>query len=303
MVRLRRFRADDMPGMLAVHNASAAGGVGQGPTTREGLAAYWQSSGVRAERDLWVVAGREELLAYGGLRPWHSIGWLQVELVVHPAWRGQGLGQALLRRLVADARRRGASDLCAVAPDEPATGGRFLRRHGFQPSVARQHMRLQPVAAAEVTVPGFQLRTAGSDDCAALSEINNGAYATGERVGRADEAGYRRFLAESGARVWAAAELPAGRLVGLCEVREAEAVLDGAAVTTGHIGSLAVLPAYQRRGLGRSLLARGIGLCREAGWPSVELNSDRDNAPALHLYERLGFQPVYAFTVYRLALA
>ncbi|HPL29138.1 MAG TPA: GNAT family N-acetyltransferase, partial [Anaerolineae bacterium] len=128
MVRVRRFRWSDLDGVLAVRNACVTAGAGQGPATREGLAAYWSQGGVRAERDVWVVQGQDDLLAYGGLRPWHSPGWLQVEVAVLPAWRGQGLGGALLRRLSDDARQRRTAYLCAVAADEPAVAGRFLAR-------------------------------------------------------------------------------------------------------------------------------------------------------------------------------
>ncbi len=302
MVRLRRFRWSDLDGLLAVRNAGAVAEASQSPSSREGLAAHWSQGSVRAERDLWVVEGQENILAYGGLRPWHSPGWLQVEIAVLPAWQDQGLGDALLRRLVGDARQRATTYLCAVAGDEPAAASRFLLRNGFQPLVARQHMRLRPIVVPPVRpVPGFALRLARLNDCAALAGVNNAAYATGERSGRADEAGYRRFIEESGARVWVATE-SAVRIVGLCEVRETEATLDGAAAKTGHIGSLAVLPSHRRRGLGAWLLAQGVALCQEAGRPSVELNVDRDNVPALQLYMRSGFQSVYTFTVYRLAL-
>jgi mycothiol synthase len=301
MVRLRDSRRSDLQGILAVHNASAELEASQGYSTRESLEAYWRRD---RQYELKVLEASGQIVAYAGLRPWHSPGWLQIEIAVHPQWRGRGLGQGLLGRLIKSARARGALYLCAVAADTPGEGARFLARHGFLPHVPRQHMRLRPPVVPVVPeVAGFRLRLATGGDCAALSEVNNEAYAAGERVGLANAAGYRRFLAETGARVWVAEE-QAGRVIaGLCEVRRTEVVLDGAATNTGHIGSLAVRPSYQRRGLGRWLLAQGIALCRDAGWPTVELNVDRDNTPALRLYERAGFQPLYAFTVYRRSLA
>lgn len=300
MVRLRRFRWSDLDGLLAVYNAIAAANAGQ--STRETLQSPWRWSSLRAERDLWVAEDRGQIVAYGGLRPWHSAGWLQAEVAVHPGWRRRGLGRGLLARLLEVAQARGALHLCAVAPDEPGEEGSFLLQHGFQPFVPRLHMRLQPIVSPVAPpVAGYGLRLASDDDCAALAEVNNAAYDAGERVGRANAAGYRRFIDESGARVWVAEERASGLIAGLCEVRQVEAALSLPA-STGHIGSLAVLPTARRLGLGRWLLARGIDFCQQAGWPSVELNVDRDNAPALRLYEGAGFRPVYAFTVYRRSL-
>lgn len=301
MWHVRAFRPQDLEGMLAVQHASARAEAGQHRLSREGLQSYW---GRGSAKSLWVAEEGGQVVAYAGLRAWHSPGWLQAEVVVHPSQRGRGLGGALLRHLVSAARRGGAAYLCAVAPDEPAEGGRFLEHQGFAPHVRRQHMRLQPpTAPAAPEVPGFALRAAGPADYGALARVNNAAYDTGERVGQANAAGYQRFIEESGARVWVAERAPAGPVVGLCEVREKEMALGDGPVRTGHIGSLAVMPAYQGRGLGRRLLACGIDICRQQGWPTVELNVDRDNQPALHLYESAGFRPVYAFTVYRLTLA
>lgn len=303
MPRIRAFRLSDLDEILAVQNASALAETGSGPVSRGSLEANWRLGAEQAQRSLWVVEEGEQILAYGGLRSWHSPEWRQIEVVVHPARRGQGLGHALLRRLVSTGRQRGASYLCAIAADNPGEGGHFLERQGFEPYVPRQHMRLQPVVVpAAPEVPGFGVRPCGPTDYRALAQVNNAAFPTGERVGRANAAGYQRFVEDSGARLWVAEGAPAGPVVGLCEVREVEAALGGRAVRTGHIGSLAVLPAYQGRGLGRWLLSCGAGVCRENGWPSVELNVDRDNQSALHLYESAGFRLAYAFTVYRLAL-
>ncbi len=300
MVHLRPFSWSDLDNLLALHNAGVVPGSSQGQATRESLAAHWRQGSVQARRDLWVAETDGEIVAYGGLQPWHSAGWLQVEIVVHPAWRGRGLGRDLLAHLAALAEAAGTIYLCAIVDDEAAESRRFLLQHGFQAFLPRQHMRLYPIVRPEARpVEGYQVRLAGDEDCAALARVNNAAYEVGELAGRADAAGYRRFIRESGTRVWVAQERTTGQVAGLCEVRRRETVLDGARTPTGHIGSLAVLPTAQRRGLGRWLLAGGIDLCLQSGWPSVELNVDRNNAPALHLYESTGFQAVYAFTVYR----
>lgn len=303
MALLRRFRWSDLDGVLAVRNAEVGLVASQLPTTREGLEAYWRRALLRPERDLWLVERAGEVVAYGSLGPWHSAEWLQVEIVVHPEWRGRGFGQALLRRLVSRARALGVSYLGAVADDVQEETVDFLRRRGFEAFLPREHMRLRPIVAPQARpVAAYRLRPGVVEESAALARLTNAAYGDGEPVGQADAAGYRRYLAESRARVLVVEEAAGGQLCGLCEVYGRDVAIEGAIVQSGHIASLAVDPAHRRRGLGRWLLAGGIELCQETGWPSAELNVDRDNAAARRLYESVGFRPVYGFTVYRLAV-
>ena len=55
---------------------------------------------------------------------------------------------------------------------------------------------------------------------------------------------------------------------------------------------LAVAPAAQGQGLGRRLLEAAIARARELGATSLFLGSNRRLAPAVHLYEAVGFRHV-----------
>ena len=55
--------------------------------------------------------------------------------------------------------------------------------------------------------------------------------------------------------------------------------------------TIAVVPSRRGRGLGDQLLTALLDQARADGFPAISLSVEKDN-PALHLYERLGFQPV-----------
>jgi len=55
--------------------------------------------------------------------------------------------------------------------------------------------------------------------------------------------------------------------------------------------TIAVVPSRRGRGLGDQLLTALLDQAREDGFPAISLSVEKDN-PALHLYERFGFQPV-----------
>lgn len=60
----------------------------------------------------------------------------------------------------------------------------------------------------------------------------------------------------------------------------------------GRVFSLAVDPAFRKRGVAAALLERALELYRSEGIPAVRLEVRVDNAPAQALYRRFGFEPV-----------
>lgn len=64
----------------------------------------------------------------------------------------------------------------------------------------------------------------------------------------------------------------------------------GAAVDSADIQTLAVAPAHQGRGLGTTLLSALLGEAAGRGAREVLLEVRADNAPALALYGRHGFE-------------
>ena len=77
------------------------------------------------------------------------------------------------------------------------------------------------------------------------------------------------------------------------------ALEDGAVVGYGgvwlvideaHVTNVAVAPAFQRRGIGRRLMIELLRAARDKGMSCATLEVRAGNAPALHLYESLGFE-------------
>ncbi|WP_296597027.1 ribosomal protein S18-alanine N-acetyltransferase [Phenylobacterium sp.] len=73
-------------------------------------------------------------------------------------------------------------------------------------------------------------------------------------------------------------EDPAGVLICRAVAGEAEILTVG------------VAPWARRRGVGEALMTAAMGMARQAGAETMFLEVDVDNAPAVSLYERLGFE-------------
>lgn len=58
----------------------------------------------------------------------------------------------------------------------------------------------------------------------------------------------------------------------------------------GHITNIAVVPGRRREHVGEQLVTRLIDMTREEGLTSWTLEVRSDNAPAIALYEKLGFE-------------
>lgn len=125
----------------------------------------------------------------------------------------------------------------------------------------------------------MRLRAATSGDAAALAALERDAFPDpwSEGLVAAQLANARSFtlLAEA-----AAPGTAAGAATFLVAADEAELL------------RIAVRPAARRHGLARELLRAGLAHLRDRGIARCHLEVRADNAPAIGLYEGLGFAPV-----------
>jgi len=60
-------------------------------------------------------------------------------LAVDQAWRGEGIGSALLSRVRSELRRDGAMHLCLEVRASNRSAVAFYQRHGFHPEGLQEH--------------------------------------------------------------------------------------------------------------------------------------------------------------------
>lgn len=251
-----------------------------------------------------VLAGSPEVLGYAQL-PREGAA----ELLVDPAVRGRGLGTALaeqLERLAADPDGAPAALAGAAAGalevwahgGSPAAAALALSR-GYRPVRELQHRRralgpsvpLPPVELPDdVALRAFEV---GRDEEAWL-DLNARAFADHPEQGRWTAADLAARQAEpwfDPAGLVLAVDAQRGRLLASHWTK----VEDGA----GEVYVVAVDPGAQGRGLGRTVVLAGLHHLDSAGCASAELYVEADNAAALRLYERLGFELDTSDVLYR----
>ncbi len=253
------------------------------------------------------------------------------EIAVHPGARNHGLGGLLLDRVLRRTRSIWAHGALPAAHALAAARHLLIARellqmrrslngelppielpHPAGPTAAGPTAAESPAAASGVADHDpVRLRTfvPGQDEDAFLA-VNARAFSWHPEQGRLDRTGLAAEMAQdwfdpagfflavdSGDRVlgfhWTkvhAVDPTPGEL----------AVGDAQAGPIGEIYVLGVDPGSPVRGLGRPLSIAGLEYLRDRGLAAVMLYVEGDNAPAVRLYERLGFQRYLTDVVYRL---
>ena len=126
--QLRPMTAADIPAVLAVE----AAGYPSSTSAASAAAAYRRELSEN-EHALYSVltAGDEEMIGHGGL--WLLGDEAQIMIiVVHPAWRGRGLGEALFIYLLQQALAHHAARVTLEVRRGNAAARQLYRKYGFR---------------------------------------------------------------------------------------------------------------------------------------------------------------------------
>ena len=291
---------DDAAAVLALIVASDISELGeaQGYGLEE-LEADW--NGLELERDAWVALAPDGSMAGYGYVGHRRHVRMDIEAHVHPSHLGRGIGVSLIRLTEERAREHvplapgGARVVVNNWINARNTAARaLLERAGYAP--ARYFWRME-TELGEVPAPdwpaGLAVRAGMiGEDLRPYYETVEEAWSGqwghvplsfAEWVTRRTERSFDPalwFLATEG-------DEPAG--VALCS--EAEGI--------GWVETLAVRPAWRRRGLGLALLRHVFGDLRGRGLRRVGLGVDAANPTgATRLYERAGMRLAQQYATY-----
>jgi mycothiol synthase len=290
-----------------VQAATDADGVGP---LSEHVMLHLRYGGDPRARNLLLVS-HGELAGYAHLDPANPADLAEGpsgELVIHPAYRGQGLGLLLTRALIAEA---GPGPLRLWAHGDLPGAVALAAAAGFERVRALWQMRRslrspleRPQIAEGVTIRTFVV---GQDEDAWI-DLNSRAFASHpeqgawtredldlrEREPWFDPNGF--FLAERDGKLvgfhWtkihgAADPVPGGGAAARTHETHEEA--RGAHEAIGEVYVVGVDPDQRGLRLGRALTVVGLDYLRSEGLSQVMLYVDESNAPAIKLYQSLGF--------------
>jgi ribosomal protein S18 acetylase RimI-like enzyme len=229
----------------------------------------------------------DALVGFANLTPGDEI---ELQGIVHPAYRRRGIGRALLDAAVRECRHRGASGLTLVCEEAAPSGQAFAQAVGAAYRDAEHRMELDRAAYAQRPAPQWTLaiEPAGIEDLEALAAMRSGSCSLDRGNARAWA---MRYLRRPKQRFYI------GRLgaepVGMLRVSAVEPRV--------FVHSFVVRPEYRGRGYGRQILMSVLNRLIAEGWAHIMLEVATDNEVALTLYRSCGFHRVATYLYYWLS--
>ena len=213
-----------------------------------------------------------------------------LELVVHPTYRGEGVGTRLAQAVQHHAE---LPELKAWSHGGHEAAGRLAARFGFEPVRELWRMRLtHPSGMPDAVLPaGVVIRAfvPGQDEKAWLA-ANAAAFAHHPEQGAMTLADLHARMAEDWfdpAGFLLAESADGGELLGFHWTKVHPR--SGSHPSIGEVYVVGVTPQAQGSGLGKALTIAGIKHLQDAGEHAIMLYVDADNAAAVGLYRKLGF--------------
>lgn len=295
-MNVRAATADDFPAMLELLKADEEHLLGR--PSRIGLSDLrdWLSRVDLAE-DTWLLEEDGEVCALG----WCDLppgGDAAVGIgVVHPRWKGRGLGAQLAERSEARGAARGRRRMHQIAMGSDAAAPELFTRRGYREVRRFYEMAIQLDAPPEL--PDVPIEVLREEDARAFYEALDEAFADHwEHHTSSFEEWWRRHRTSPGfdLSLWLLVRVDGE----IAAVARNEAHRNGG----GYVGALGVRRPYRGRGYAKALLLRTFREFYDRGLPRVTLGVDAENPTgATHLYERVGMEVEQENVVYEKELA
>lgn len=234
-----------------------------------------------------VVEAPDQLVA------WATLADGRAEVDVHPAWRGRGVGSALLAWTEARARASGMADVRQVVTNADTGAHRLFERAGYHVHHTSWILEMQlGDVPPEVVIPlGITIRPYLPENAEAAYQVIEDAF--NEWPGRQPttfESWSAHVLAHAAfAPGLSRLAFDGDELVG------AALCLDYEGQDDGWVQQVATKGTHRHRGIARALLQSAFAAYHATGRRRVGLSTD-SRTGALTLYERIGMRVRRSYT-------
>jgi mycothiol synthase len=292
-VVLRTAGEADAPAVAALMNAVEEPLGGDSASSAADVLHYWNRS-----KDLKTLLAERNGRLIGSVETFaNDDGCLNADIYIHPELRGSGVDLTLLRISEEDARDRGLRRIMNGILEADTEAAELLEREGYMP--VRHFYRMTIELTRETPEPSwpegfalqpFDLERDGGVVHAVIEEAFEHEWG---HTPETPEEWHAHTLTRAGyaPELWI--------VVRDGDEIAAVTVCDAKRFGMAWIGTVAVRPAWRKRGLGLAMLHEAFDRFRERGETLAGLGVDAQNATgATRLYERAGMQRAWAAAVY-----
>lgn len=248
------------------------------------------AGGMKNINELMYFDG-DMLIGYMGICSFGGQATLEVNGMVHPEYRNQGVFKFLYTLLVAEWMRRPESSMLLLCDRKSASGQGFIKTTGarYHHSEYEMFLNMSMEKSSSRVVDGIVFRKATNNDAREIARQDSIYF--GDQPGANDEVIMLPEEEERKGVIILLAEKD-GEIIGKVHLQLVSGV--------GVIYGLGVLPQYRGKGYGRALLMEGIQKLKQTGARKITLQVVVDNASALHLYQSSGFVETSVMDYYEL---
>lgn len=212
---------------------------------------------------------------------------MEINGMVHPNYRRQGIFSKLFRLAISECKGRNARSILALCDNKSVSGLRFLDHAGavYQSSEFEMYLNYEAYEKIQKETHGITFRKATNEDASEIARQDEIYFA--DIIGEEDEedAHNEILLPEE--------EEKHGNTTYLVEIDQkviGKVKLERINGITGGIYGLGVLPEYRGKGYGRAILLKSVEKLKEAKSSEIKLQVATQNSKALNLYQSCGFQ-------------
>jgi mycothiol synthase len=265
------------------------------PPIAEHIVLHLRHGGDKDDRHLIVLEGGA-IVGYAHIDLTDKVAGSSAELVIHPRYRGKGLGRALLEEIC------GITSPRLWAHGDLPSAQKLAKEYGLVRARTVIQMRRSlnqplPVLGSELKLRSF---LPGLDDEAWLT-LNNRAF-----VGHPEQGGWTMenlhqrmnedWFDPQGFFLATIATSVGEEIIAFCwtKIHGAHTHAHDGQEEHGHdpigeIYAMGVDPSYQGKKIGRAITVAGLAHLRHQGLMSAMLYVDAENGAAIKIYKDLGF--------------
>jgi len=251
----------------------------------------------------FIYFNGQQLIGYIGICCFGGPGApLEVNGMVHPKFRGQGIFQKLYELVLAEWKRRDTESMLLLCDRKSVPGQRFIEKTGAKYRYSEFEMYLRHVGNPNVKLQsGIIFRKATNADAGEVARQNS-VYFNDESPDISEDKSDNSAVAEG--MILPEEEEKRGMTIYL-------AIIDNKVIgkvhiqlnsTIGGVYGLGVLPEYRGSGFGRALLLFAIKKLKEARAEEIMLQVAAENTNALNLYKSCGFEETSTMDYYEMKL-